>query len=107
MSYVALNEIRDWLPSVQLSKFLTHDTQSLTNVSSFKMSFPSLKSNFRMILKYGFGKCSLFVLSANGWKDQNMDSSFSRQRKPKYGEGIVWLANRVAVLRQSDVSDDS
>ena len=26
--------------------------------------------------------CSLFVLSANGWKDQNMDSSFSRQRKP-------------------------
>ena len=26
--------------------------------------------------------CSLFVLSANGWKDQNMDSPFSRQRKP-------------------------
>ena len=25
--------------------------------------------------------CSLFVLSANRWKDQNMDSSFSRQRK--------------------------
>ena len=107
MSYVALNEIRDWLPSVQLSKFLTHDTQSLTNVFSFKMSFPNLKSNFRMTLKYGFGKCSLFVLSANGWKDQNMDSSFSRQRKPKYGEGIVRSANRVAVLRQSDVSDDS
>ena len=35
-----------------------------------------------MTLKNGFGKCSLFVLSANGWKDQNMDSSFSRQRKP-------------------------
>ena len=70
------------------------------------MSFPNLKSNFRMTLKYGFGKCSLFVLSANGWKDQNMDSSFSRQRKPWYGEGIVRLANRVAVLRQSDVSDD-
>ena len=26
--------------------------------------------------------CSLFVLSANGWKDQNMDSPFSRQRTP-------------------------
>ena len=26
--------------------------------------------------------CSLFVLWANGWKDQNMDSPFSRQRKP-------------------------
>ena len=25
-----------------------------------------------MTLKNGFGKCSLFVLSANGWKDQNM-----------------------------------
>ena len=36
----------------------------------------------RMTLKNGFGKCSLFVLSVNGWKDQNMDSSFSRQRKP-------------------------
>ena len=34
-----------------------------------------------MTLKNEFGKCSLFVLSANGWKDQNMDSSFSRQRK--------------------------
>ena len=27
-----------------------------------------------MTLKIGFGKCSLFVLSANGWKNQNMDS---------------------------------
>ena len=35
-----------------------------------------------MTLKNGFGKCSLFVLSANGWIDQNMASSFSRQRKP-------------------------
>ena len=26
--------------------------------------------------------CSLSVLSANRWKDQNMDSPFSRQRKP-------------------------
>ena len=59
-----------------------------------------------MTLKNGFGKGSLFVLSANGWKDQNMDSSFSRQRKPLYGEGIVWLANRVAVWRQSEVSID-
>ena len=39
-------------------------------------------SDFSMTLKNGFGKCLLFVLSANGWKDQNMDSSFSRQRKP-------------------------
>ena len=59
-----------------------------------------------MTLKNGFGKCSLFVLSANGWKDQNMDSSFSHQRKPLYGEGIVRLANRVAVWRQSEVSID-
>ena len=34
-----------------------------------------------MALKNGLGKC-LFVLSANGWKEPNMDSSFSRQRKP-------------------------
>ena len=26
------------------------------------------QSNFRVTLKNGFGKCSLFVLSANGWK---------------------------------------
>ena len=42
-------------------------------------------------------QCLLFVLSANSLKDQNMDSSFSHQRKPYYGEGIVRLANRVAV----------
>ena len=35
-----------------------------------------------MTLENGFGKFSLFFLSANGWKDQKMDSSFSRQRKP-------------------------
>ena len=57
-----------------------------------------------MTLKNGFGKCSLFVLSASGWKDENMASSFSRQRKPKYEEGIVRLANRVAVWHQSKVS---
>ena len=41
-----------------------------------------LWSDFRITWKNGCGKCSLLVLSANGWKDQNMDSSFSRQRKP-------------------------
>ena len=46
-----------------------------------------------MTLKNCFGKCSLFVLS----KDPNMASSFARQRKPYYGEGIVLLANRVVV----------
>ena len=35
-----------------------------------------------MTLKNGFGKRSLFVLSGNDLKDQNMDSSFSHQRKP-------------------------
>ena len=48
-----------------------------------------------MTLKNGFGKCSLFVLSANGWKDQN-----------PYMEKAMWLANRVAVWRQSEVSID-
>ena len=32
--------------------------------------------------------------------------SFSRQRKPIYGEAIVQLANRVAVWRQNEVSVD-
>ena len=32
-----------------------------------------------MTLKTDFGKCSLFVFSADGRKDQNMASSFSRQ----------------------------
>ena len=35
-----------------------------------------------------------------------MASSFPRQRKPYYGEGIVLLANRVAVWLQSEVSID-
>ena len=35
-----------------------------------------------MTLKNGFGKCLLFVLSANGWKDQNMDSSFPTKENP-------------------------
>ena len=61
---------------------------------------------FVSTLKNVFGRCPLFVLSANGWKDQNIASSFSRQRRPCYGEGIVRLANRVAVWRQSEVSVD-
>ena len=59
-----------------------------------------------MTLKNGFRKCSLFVLSADGWKNQNMDSLFSRQKKSLYGESIVRLANRAAVWRQSEVSID-
>ena len=54
-----------------------------------------------MTMKNGFGKCSLSVLSANEWKDQN------RALKPLNGKGIVRLANRVAVWRQSEVSVDS
>ena len=54
----------------------------------------------------GFCKCSLPVLSANGWKDQNMASLFSRQIWIWYGEGIVRLANRVTVWRQSKVTVD-
>ena len=50
-----------------------------------------------MTFKNVFGKCLLFVLSANEQKDQTMASSFSHQRKPLYGEGIVQLANGVAV----------
>ena len=57
-----------------------------------------------MTLKNGFGKCLLFVLSANEWKDQTMASSFSRQKKPLYGEDIVQLANCVVVWHQSEVS---
>ena len=39
-------------------------------------------------------------------KDQNIASSFSHKRKPSYEEGIVWLANRVAVWRQSEILVD-
>ena len=63
-------------------------------------------ADFRMTLKNGFGSCSFFLLSASGWKDQNMDSSFCRQRNPLYGKGIVRLANRVALWRQNEVSID-
>ena len=45
-------------------------------------------SDFHMTLKNGCSKCSSFVLSANVRKDQNMNSSFSRQRKPYYGKAL-------------------
>ena len=51
---------------------------------SFVLLFMNHLTDFRMTLKIGFGKCSLFVLSANGWKDQNMATSFSHQRKPDF-----------------------
>ena len=35
-----------------------------------------------MSLKNGFGKCLLFVLSANGWKEQTMDSRFPAKENP-------------------------
>ena len=54
-------------------------------------------------LESGFDKCLIFVLSANGWKDQNMASLFSHQRKSQYGESIVWLANHVPVWHQRKV----
>ena len=41
-----------------------------------------------MILKKGFGKCSFFVSSANGWEDQNMVSLFSRQRNPNMEKAL-------------------
>ena len=65
-----------------------------------------LEEWFRLVFVSGGGR-SLFVLSANyGRKDQNMASSFSHQRKSQYGEGIVRLANRVALWHQSEVSVD-
>ena len=62
-----------------------------------------------MTLKNGFSKCSLCVLSVNGWKDQDMASS--RVFPPK--KTVIWRrhcstgqCNRVAVWRQSEVSID-
>ena len=43
---------------------------------------------FSYNLENGFGKCSLFVLLANGWKDQNMASSFSRQENPNIEKAL-------------------
>ena len=56
-----------------------------------------------MTLKKGFGKCSLFVSSANGWKDQNMASSFSRQRNPNMEKALFdW-----PIVLQYDVKEIS
>ena len=41
-----------------------------------------------MTLKNGFGKCSLFVLSANGWKDQNMDPCFPTKENPNMEKAL-------------------
>ena len=58
-----------------------------------------------MTLKNGFGKCSLFVLSANGWKDQNMDSSlFPAKENPHMEKALFdW---QLAVWRQNELSFD-
>ena len=60
-----------------------------------------------MTLKNGLSKCSLCVISVNGWKDQYMASS--RVFPPK--KTLIWrrhcsFANRVAVWRQSEESID-
>ena len=73
---------------------------------TFQPTGISLSSDFRMTLKNGFGECLLFLLSANERRDQNRDSSFSGQRKPLYGNGIVQLPNRVAVWCQIEVLID-
>ena len=46
-----------------------------------------------MTLKNGFGSCSLFVLSATGGKDQNMDSGrFSSKQNPNMEKALFdWL----------------
>ena len=41
-----------------------------------------------MTLKNGFHKCLLFVLSENGWKEQNMDSSFSTKENPNMEKAL-------------------
>ena len=51
----------------------------LTMHINLKAFLTSEQGNLRMTLKTDFGKCSLFVFSADGRKDQNMASSFSRQ----------------------------
>ena len=54
----------------------------------FVVRFTVPESDFRMTLKNGLGKCSLFVLSANEWKDQNTDSSFSLQENPNMEKAL-------------------
>ena len=68
-------------PKYSQSEFFFHNCNSNKEIERFSYD-----------LENAFGKCSFFVVS----KDQNMASSFPRQRKPYYGEGIVLLANRVA-----------
>ena len=41
-----------------------------------------LLERFSYDLENGFDKCTLFILSANGWKDQNMDPSFPAKENP-------------------------
>ena len=43
---------------------------------------------FSYDLENGFGKCSSFVLSANGWKDQNMNPSFSAKENPNMEKAL-------------------
>ena len=54
----------------------------------FVARFTVPESDFRMTLKNGLGRCSLFVLSANEWKDQNTDSSFSLQENPNMEKAL-------------------
>ena len=41
-----------------------------------------------MTLNNGFDKCSLFVLSANGWKDQNMALRFADKENPNMEKAL-------------------
>ena len=57
----------------------------------------SLLERFSYDLENGFGKCSLFVLSANGWKDQNMASSFSRRRHCLIGQWCYSMTSKRSI----------
>ena len=60
-----------------------------------------------MTLKNGFVKCSLFVLFYQPVDEKIKIWLFVfPPKKTLYGEDIVWLTNRVAVWRQSEVSID-
>ena len=50
-----------------------------------------------MTLKNGFNKCLLFVLSANDEKIETWTLDLFAAKENPNGEGIVRLANRVAV----------
>ena len=65
----------------------------------------SVLERFSYDLEKWFCKCSLFVLSANGWKVKNIASSFSRQRNPNMEKAVFdWPMNPAAVWRQRQVS---